>query len=65
MNSFLGAFIIVQDNWRESQKKADVYERSRKLSFRSAREKTVKSPNIHEKILEKLPKELSLKKPAR
>lgn len=45
----------LEDDWRESQKKADVFERTRKISFRVAREKTAHSPNIHERILDDLP----------
>ena len=46
-----------QDNWRESQKKVDVYERSRRRSFKIAQELTAKSPDIHERILDDMPAE--------
>lgn len=54
-----------QEDWRESQKKADVYDRSRKASFKVAREKAAQSPNIYERILDDLPKDKILRKPAR
>ena len=34
-----------------------MYERSRKRSFKMAREMTAKTPNIHETILEEIPAE--------
>ena len=49
--------MIIQDTWRESQRRADVYDRSRKRSFKAARELTVSTPDIHEKILDTLPTE--------
>ncbi len=47
----------LQDGWRESQVKANIYERSRRYSFKKAREMTVRTPNIHETILEDIPSE--------
>lgn len=48
----------LEDTWRESQKKASIYDQARRRSFKFAREKAAQSPDIHEKILEDLPAEV-------
>lgn len=45
-----------------------MYDRSRKASFKLAREKAAQSPNMHERILDDLPTDeimMKIRKPAR